>query len=177
VIAGRIGVLDGATAFSLRRIDAARAVVVGEYEERLVSAGGAELLAAIGPAVERLFPDVALRPGVRRGVAPELERVLNPPPVPVPATIVATSFALGALVTGGALALLSTRAVEEATALIEAGNGGQPISGSALATLEDDARGFAAGAVGALVIGGAVAAGAGVMALFTDWNGLKDVEP
>jgi len=56
----------------LRRIDQRQAQVVGNVQKLLSRAGGEEFLAAIGPAVAELFPDLPLRKGAVRGVAPEL---------------------------------------------------------------------------------------------------------
>lgn len=82
LIVGGFVKVDGTTAMSLKRIDARAAVVVRDYTQQIVAANGDELLAAIGPIVEKLFDDVPLRAGERRGVAKEVALRLNPPPVP-----------------------------------------------------------------------------------------------
>ncbi len=177
IVAGRIGVIDGATTLSLRRIDSARATVVGTFEERLVARRGEEMLAAVGPAVEKCFPEVPLRPGMTRGVAPEQLRVLNPPPLPPIATLGVGVAAVGVGVGAGLAAVLSVQALADADALLATGSGGQPVSGTALAHLEDNARVFGTGAVVAASVAGGLVVIVGVMALFTDWTGAAAEAP
>lgn len=171
IVAGRIGVIDGATTLSLRRIDSARATVVGTFEERLVARRGEEMLAAVGPAVEKCFPEVPLREGEERGVAPEQLRVLNPPPIHPFLTLGVGSATVATGLAGGLLAVLSGQALADADALLATGSGGQPVSGTALAQLEDNARALSTGAIVAASIAGTALVGVGVMALFTDWTG------
>lgn len=176
VVAGRIGTFEGATTFSLRRIDSVRATVVGTYEERLVQSGGSELLAAIGPAVEKLFPDGQLRDGSTRGVAAEQARVLHPPPVPTLATVATIAGAVGAGATAAVFAVLANQAIASADALLS-DPGDTPISGAVLAQHETDARNASTAAVVAGAVGGGLLLGAGILALFTDWTGAGAVEP
>lgn len=81
VVGGFVRV-NGKTAMSLKRIDARSAVVVSDYTQQITQAGGEELLASVGPIVEKLFSDIPLRAGETRGVAKEIALRLNPPPVP-----------------------------------------------------------------------------------------------
>jgi hypothetical protein len=177
VIAGRIGLLEGSTVFSLRRIDSARAIVSGQVEERLVSQGGEELLAAIGPAVEKLFPEATLHAGEQRGVASEQVRILNPPPLPPAATLTIGGAAVAFGATAGVLALLSTQSLAQGEALLANGANGQPVSGSALAQHESDAGAWATGGLAAGGIGMGLAVAGAVMAAFTDWSNLGEVNP
>jgi hypothetical protein len=87
----------------LSRIDQKEARVVGKVQKRLQPQHGEEWLAAIGPAVAELFPEVPLRPGATRGVDPKLAVRLNPPPLPswTPWAAGGVTAALG-LVTAGA---------------------------------------------------------------------------
>ncbi|HEY4221201.1 MAG TPA: hypothetical protein VGO62_07655, partial [Myxococcota bacterium] len=61
LIVGGFARVDDRTALSLKRIDARKAEVIADYTHQLADAGGEELLAAVGPAVQKLFADVPLR--------------------------------------------------------------------------------------------------------------------
>ena len=158
---------------SLRRMDQRRAKVVGSVSRRLTAEDGEEFLAAIGPAVAELFPDVTLREGRKRGVDEEVALRLNPPPVPtwafwsvagVSATVLASGLALG-----GANLLVVAQfngRIEEAK--------DQPVDYQRVQPLMTLANVTAVGAW-ALVLGGvALGAGAGVMTPFVDWKGYGD---
>jgi hypothetical protein len=103
LVTGTLAKVGDESVFGLKRIDQREAKVTGTVTKRLVPAGGEEFLAAIGPAVEELFPDVALRSGVTRGVPPEAALRLNPPPLPWFAPFAAGALA-GALLVGSGVA-------------------------------------------------------------------------
>jgi hypothetical protein len=90
---------------SLKRVEQREAKVSQQYSQRLKDIGGEELLAAIGPSVEALFPDRELRAGMERGVAPELALRLNPPPLPPWAFWTTVGVAGGATALSGITAL------------------------------------------------------------------------
>lgn len=83
LITGTLARVGDGSLLGMRRIDQREAKVTGTFNERLPRAGGDEFFAAVGPAVEQLFPDHALRPGQTAGVSDVLLKRLNPPPVPV----------------------------------------------------------------------------------------------
>ena len=170
LITGRLGRLQGQTVLSMR------AMVVGEVEERLVDAGGEELLAAVGPAVERLFPEVPLRSGQTRGVPREKARLLNPPPLPVWSTV---SVAASAGVLGGigvVAGLLAVSTLADAQQIVDA-SASAPVSGSVVVLRQQDANAQALTANISLAAAAGVAVTAGVMALFTDWGGAGSEVP
>jgi hypothetical protein len=169
VVSGRIATLDGARVFSLRRLDQRRAAVTGQVEERLVAAGGEEFLAAIGPAIEKLFPDMPLKVGASRGVPRERARLLNPPPLPVWSTI-AVGGASVAILVGSAGALVAANAALGSGQKLVDRSRETPIDGLLVVEQEQTAQTFSALGVGLAVGGVVVGAGAGVMALFTDWD-------
>jgi hypothetical protein len=169
VVSGGIATLDGARVFSLRRVDQRRAAVTGQVEERLVAAGGEELLAAIGPAIEQLFPELPLKAGASRGVPRERARLLNPPPLPVWSTL-SMGGAGVAVVVGGAGALVAAHAALDAGQKLVDSSRRQPIDGILVVEQEQTAATFSTLGVGLIVAGTVLGAGAGVMALFTDWN-------
>ncbi len=176
LITGRLGQLPGQKVLSLRRIDQTRAQVVGEVEERLVDTGGEELLAAIGPAVEQLFPEVPLKLGQTRGVPKEVARALNPPPLPVWSTLTVAGAATAIGGVGVVAGALSAATLAETQALVD-GSASAPVSGAVVVQRQSDA---AAQALVANVALGVAAFGlvvSGVMAVFTDWDGVGDEAP
>ena len=58
--------------FLVRRVDQRRAKVLGTVSKRLTAGSGEEFLAAIGPAIEELFPERELRAHTQRGVPKEV---------------------------------------------------------------------------------------------------------
>jgi hypothetical protein len=105
LIVGGIVDLNGERVVGLKRIEQKSASVTQQVSQRLQVQGGEEVLALVGPAIEQLFPDLPLRDGETRGVAPELALRLNPPPLPLGALVgagVATGGALLATVASGA---------------------------------------------------------------------------
>lgn len=169
VVSGGIATLDGARVFSLRRVDQRRAVVTGQVEERLVAAGGEELLAAIGPAIEKLFPEVSLKAGSTRGVPRERARLLNPPPLPVWSTVTVGGAGV-AIVVGSAGALVAGNAAFASAQKLVDSSVASPVDGVLVVQQEQTAATFSTLGVGLVVAGVVIGAGAGVMALFTDWS-------
>ncbi len=169
VVGGSIATLDGARIFSLRRVDQRRAAVTGQVEERLVLAGGEEVLAAIGPAIEKLFPETTLKPGLVRGVARERARLLNPPPLPVWSTFAVGGLATVTMLAGGGALLAANNALGAGQDLVDASTS-RPVDGALVVKQEQSAADFSVVGTSLLVAGAVVAAGTGVMALFTDWN-------
>ncbi len=170
IIVGELGVVGDVSTLSLRRIDQAAAKVVDSFAVRLTPDGGEEFLAAIGPAVEKLFPELALKPGVSRGVTPELALQLNPPPLPPWATV-STGVAAGLLALGGVVAG-STALSEKATFDgLAARASKQEVEAALLDESAARTQGWAGAANGLYVgaIGASIATG--VMFFFTDWTG------
>ena len=169
LMTGGIAILDGGSVLSMRRIDQTRAAVAGQVEERLKNAGGEEFLAAVGPAIEKLFPELPLRTGMTRGVPPEQARILNPPPIPVWATSTVTVVAVGALLTGATTGFFAADTLSRAQAEVD-GSKVKPVDGSAVVAGARTADGLATVANVAFVASAVIGASAGVMALFTDWD-------
>ena len=171
LITGRISQLNGASVFSVRRINPATASVTAQVEEHLTDAGGEELLAAVGPAIEELFPEVMVKAGQTRGVPPERARVLNPPPLPVWST---AAVGVGSVVVAGAgvaLGVLSHQAYASGQALVDQSRT-TPTSGALVAAQEQQGATLATAANVAFAVAVGVAVAGGVMALFTDWTGV-----
>lgn len=177
VVSGTIASLDGARVISLKRLDQKTASVAAAFDERLVKADGEELLAVIGPAVEKLFADLPVRQGETRGVAPEKARLLHPPPLPVWSTVAAGSSAIvvgGAALTAG---LIAANLAATTQSDLDKSSSDARVDGalvlerqSQFQTLAVVSNALTAGAV-------VVAIAAGVMVPFTDWSGAGDVAP
>jgi hypothetical protein len=103
---------------ALARFDARRARVTHRAQLRVSDAANVALLETIGPAVEQLFPELKLREGETRGVAPALEVKMSPPPVPEWAFWTTAGATGVALASAGVLAGLSWRAYEESEELL-----------------------------------------------------------
>lgn len=155
--------------FGLRRIDQRSATVTEGVNRSFPAGEGEEFLAAIGPAVEQLFPARPLRPGVTRGVSVELAGRLHPPPLRPwvfwTASGTAGASALLAAAAAGVGAL--GRAEHQAIAQRSRAEVVDAASLKAQQTLSE------AGLTGATALGiGAALAGlaAGVTYFFTDWE-------
>lgn len=80
LVVGGVAKVGDEHVFGLRRLDQRQGKAVGQVDQRLKPDNGEEFLGVVGPAVEALFPDFALKPGRTRGVSNELAIRLNPPP-------------------------------------------------------------------------------------------------
>ncbi len=168
VVIGSLSKIGEESVFGLRRIDQREAKTLGQVTQRLQAANGEEFLAMIGPSVEELFPELPLRQGQERGVAPEVALRVNPPPLPA-----WVFWATGA--TAGGLAVAAGTSMTVNLVLL------QQLEERSLVTAPQDGKAFAdaqsqndTAAVTTLAFaGGAVLVGtaAGVVALFTDWRG------
>lgn len=177
-IAGALGVdelvssqlvVDGGTStLAVSRIDMRTTKVLANVQRRLARRNaGEEVLGAVGEVVATLYPGRALRPGETRGVARQVARWLNPPPLSR-WVFFATAGAAVAAAAGGAaygIASNSTRADYNALA-----TGGGTVSGAELSRLDRQASRQRTSATLLFGLAGAFAVGAGVEALFTDWH-------
>ncbi len=172
LITGGVTQINDTVTVVLKRIDPAAAAVVQTFTRQLTAAGGEELLASVGPAVEGLFPELPLRAGQTRGVAPEVAVRLNPPPLP-PAAFWSVAGVTGAVVVAAAgagvvwftsdLTLRSTYETAKGTAV------------PAQTVLDQQAQvQISNTAFWALVgVAGAGAVTAGFMFPFTDWQNFR----
>jgi hypothetical protein len=166
-------VVEGQSAtFALKRINMRAAKVTGADQRRLVRANGEELLGAVGPAVQTLFPDRELKPGRTRGVDKEVALRLNPPPLPR-WTFYATAGAAAAAVAAGATFGYLANDSRHQYASLANRSLTEPVSGSQLRSLQSTTSQRARTANLFLVAGGALAVAAGVEAFFTDWHGYR----
>jgi hypothetical protein len=171
LVIGTLAKVGDQHVFGMRRVDQRTASVAGGVNKSMAAKDGEEFLAALGPAVAELFPERALRKGVERGVSTEAVRRLNPPPLQPAWFWSATGTAVlaagvGALFgTAGALVWTDYRR-------LVAESKEEPVEGAELVLRQT----LSQGAYGTAIVAGSVAliagASAGVLVLFTDWEGL-----
>jgi hypothetical protein len=173
LVSGKLTGADTGQLFVLRRLDQRRARIAGSVTQNLVAGSGEEVLAAIGPAVEKLFPDYPLRAGTERGVAKALALRLSPPPLPTWSFWGVSGAAVVAAGAGTVLGLLARDAQREYTSL---GTQAQTttIDGAALKSVGDRAKSRALQANVAFGTAGVLLVSAAVMSFFTDWNHYRE---
>jgi len=173
ILSGSIATVGEERVVGLVRIEQATASVTERVQMRLAAADGEELLASVGPAVEKLFKDRELKEGLSRGVDESMALRLNPPPLPPWAfwTTLATGGGLVGL--GSMLAIASLPPWLETQALLEQ-SAGKDTPASAVRSSYD--LGNAAFLSAQLTAGlGAIAlTTAGVMFFFTDFDGVGE---
>jgi hypothetical protein len=154
----------------ISRLDVLSASPLGAYNRQYAPAGGEEFLAAIGPAIQELYPDHALRPGRTRGVSPEVARQFNPPPLPRWVFVTTASLAGVTTVAGTVFSITFADAQRQYTDTINQSLV-TPVQASQVLTLSDQVERRAQAANIAWIATGALAVTAGVQALLTDWHG------
>jgi hypothetical protein len=155
-----------------KRISMKSARITGSHQRRLTRAKGEELLGAIGPLVQALFPDRPLRAGRVRGVEKEVALRLNPPPLPR-WTFFATAGAALAAAAGGATYGYLARDARSQYSSAAQRSLTESVSGRQLKDLEETASSRARTANVLFVASGVLAVAAGIEAFFTDWHGYR----
>jgi hypothetical protein len=170
IVIGQLAQVGDEKVFGLKRIEQRTGTATASVQQRLKSDTGEELLAMIGPSVEKAFSEFPLKAGAVRGVAPELALRVNPPPLDP------WIFWSGAATTGAAVV---TSGVAGVFNLVAVGDTGTYFKTAKLdgATLNGKESAVAASAVtfysalGAAVVTGAATS---VVALFTDFHGYRE---
>lgn len=175
LVTGTVGTLGGSTVFTLRRVDVQAARVIESITRRFPAQTGEELLAAVGPSLEALFPEVPLKAGRTRGASIEAARRLNPPPLPRWAFFTTAGVGAAAFVVGGAFGLVAADAAGEYRELGERSLT-TPVAGAQLNAVAARATANERMAFLSLGIAGTALLAAGVEAFFTDWHGYGDEE-
>jgi hypothetical protein len=166
-------VVESKTAtLDLKRINMRAAKVTAADQRRLTRANGEELLGAIGPAVQHLFPDRPLRPGRTRGVDKEVALRLNPPPLPRWPFFATAGAAAAALAAAGTFGYLANDSRSQYRSLAQRSLT-EPVSGNQLQSLQTTTSQRARTANLLLLTGGVLGLAAGVEAFFTDWHGYR----
>jgi hypothetical protein len=165
-------VVDGRASLAVKRVDMRSARVAGSDSRRLTRANGEELLSAVGPAIQTLFPDRPLRAGKTRGVDKEMALRLNPPPLPRWAFFSTAGAAVAATAAGATYAYLARDARSQYAALANRSTT-ESVSGPELKHLEGKVSDRTRTANVFLFTGAGLAVAAGVEAFFTDWHGYR----
>lgn len=167
VVTGTLARVGEEHVFGLKLVDARAARTASSYDARLAPAGGEEFLAAVGPAVEKLFPGRPLRPGATRGVPAEIALRLNPPPIPAWAFWSGVGGTAVLAATGGALTTVWALRQNDFATLRE-----QDAVSGALVKQRTDELLFAEGLMWtAWGVAGAAAVVVAATAFFTDFAG------
>jgi hypothetical protein len=176
IMIGNVAVVGATISFGLKRIDQNSATTLGQYANRVDSTDPADVLALIGPAIEQLLAEVPLKPGQTRGVPPEIATRIHPPPLD-PWVFWTVGAGVGtAAIAGMGFTLWNLASYTRAVAQVEDSVAGTAANGK---DLNRDVTSVQASFVGLLVSYGVVvlgAAGAGVVALFTDWDDVGGAE-
>lgn len=171
VVTGTLARVAGNDIVGLKRIDQREAKVVGSLTKTVPAGDGEAILALVGPVVEELFGDVPLRSGVTRGVDRAVARKLSPPPVPVwgfgTAAVATGVVALAGAGVVGVNALLAGQLDERLRQAVE---NDTALKASDIRDEQATVATTAWAAVSTLTAAGVLAAGTGLLALFTDWN-------
>jgi hypothetical protein len=169
VIAGSVGRVGESTVFTAKRINMSSASVDESVSRRMRGGSGEELLEALGPAVETLFPDFELRPGTVRGVPAEQVARFNPPPLAPWMTLSAagTSVVLG--LTAGTFYVRQKMAESDYRALMKKSTT-EGVRALQLKPLEQKANSSHSSAVIFGSSAAVVLAASGLMYVYTDWH-------
>jgi hypothetical protein len=162
--------LVGSTyAMTSRRIDLRKSRVSQTRLERFEKRDGEELLSIVGPVIQALYPDRAVKAGRQRGVEATVIRRLNPPPIP--RWVFFTTAGLGVLagLAGGGAGLLMRDAQRGFNDLAQSAVSSS-VSASSLSARETDTRRWATMANVLFASAGGLVLAAVVEALFTDWR-------
>jgi hypothetical protein len=176
LVTGKLSAAADSHVIVLRRIDQQRATVLGTVSRRLAPESGQEFLAAIGPAIEELFADRTLKPGVERGVAQQVALRLDPPPLPRWSFFAVAGGAAAAAVGGGVFAMLQRNAQSDYDAMAEQSRI-DPLAGETLVAKGEAMDRYAGRAKVLWITTGVLAAASAVMGLFVDWHGYAAEEP
>jgi hypothetical protein len=166
-------VVDGKTAtFTVKRINMRTVMVTGSDTRRLVRANGEELLGAIGPITQTIYPDRALRPGRTRGVAKEVALRLNPPPLPRWAFFATAAAAVVVGDAGAGYGYMAADARRQYRDLAQRSLT-EPVAGTQLRDLQSTVSSRTSTANVLFISAGGLAVAAGVEAFLTDWHGYR----
>jgi hypothetical protein len=165
--------VQGKTAtLTAKRIGVRTSRFTGSEQRRLTGTRGEELLAAVGPLVQAVFPDRSLRAGRTRGAGKDLAARLDPPPLPRWPFFATAGAAVAAAAGGAAFGMLASDARNQYDS-IAARSLDPSVSGPSLRDLDAKAVGRARTANYLFITAGVLGVAAGVEAFFTDWHGYR----
>jgi hypothetical protein len=168
LVSSELVVAGDTSTFKVARIDMRTTKVRQESMRRLRrTKAGEEVLGAMGEMVAQVFPDRPLRTGESRGVAKEVGRWLNPPPLPRWVFWATVGGAAAAAAGGTAYGLASNSTRSDYNALARSGG---TVNGAELQRLHDQASSQSTRATVLFGVAGGFAVAAVVEAFFTDWH-------
>jgi hypothetical protein len=163
-------VLEGGTyVMTFRRLSVRTGKPVATDVRRAKKGNGEELLSAVGPLVQVLYPDRALRANAVRGVDPEVEKRLNPPPLPRWVFAATATAAVTSLVAGATFGVMANNAKSDLQALADQSQS-SVVSGAEWKSLQDQLDANAKMANIFLAVGAGLAVVSIGEAFFTDWH-------
>jgi hypothetical protein len=169
LVATRLAAVGKSYSLSVKRLDGRRFRVIETFTRTVERRDGEELLALVGPAIQALFPERPLRQGKTRGVAKEVARRLNPPPLPRWVFISTLGAAVLTTGVGSGMGYLAAESHRDYVSLTERARlVPVPYSEMNQARRITEERALAANVLFASA--GALALGAVLQAVFTDWN-------
>ncbi len=179
IILGSIGKIGDESVFTLKRLEMRTGKALYTFSKRYKGGSGEEFLTAIGDAVAKLFPDRPLRPGEKRGVAPEIVSRWNPPPLKPWVFWTGVGLTATSLAAAGAFYGLEWSAAEDYNNPPTTTNdkGEVIVQGSYLADAQQRRDNWALAKWVALGVGGGFAVATGIIAIFTDWKGDVAITP
>lgn len=175
VVIGTLKRGSGGHNLELRRLRALPLSPVSTYSGTAVDDEGTVRL--VGAAADGLFAEHARRVDTTPGPSTELIARLTPPPVPPVATFVVAGVAVVGLGVTVAAVIVNQLAFAQGQTLAQNSSLASPASGAELATIEQSVATSFGVIVGAGIATGVVAIGAGVLAVFTDYNDLSAEPP
>lgn len=175
IILGSLGKVGEESVFSLKRIDMRTGKAEHTFTKRMKGGAGEELLDSVGKAIETIFPDRSLRPGMSRGVPPEIVARWNPPPLKKWVFWTSAGATVAALALGGVFWGLQ---YDQYVKYKDAQSGeSNVVSGSKLKDIENKYDKYSIAKWSCIGVAGGFAIATGVIALFTDWKGDVTVAP
>ncbi len=163
-------VLEGTEyAMTFRRLSVRTGKASATDARRATKGDGSELLRAVGPLVQALYPDRALRANATRGVESQAYQRLNPPPLPRWAFAATATASAVTLAAGATFGVLAQRSKSDLQSLLDKSQS-QVVSGSEIQSLQDSLDTNAKMANLFLGVGAGLAVAAVVEAFFTDWH-------
>ena len=174
IITGSLSEEADGRMFLMRRIDQRRADVVQTVNQPLEIGNGEEFLLAVGPGIEKLYPNRKNRPGTERGVPDKAFLRLNPPPIEAGFTWATMAAATVGLALGGTFAYLSHQQKQLYSG--STAEDSEWVPGAELRDIQNTGNQYNLISNIGIVGGATFTLSAIIMSFFTDWEGIADEE-
>jgi hypothetical protein len=171
LVLGQVGSVGDSTVLTIKRVDLQTAEVRHEYTRRMQGGGGEELIEAVTPAVETIFPEYAVRGGSKRGVSSELVKRWSPPPLKPWAVWSTGGIGLAGLAVGGYFYYEERKAADEFTQITFDLKRDIKYPTDRVTAAEQEPAIWNGRKRTALIVGGSFVVVSGLLAwLFVDWS-------